>query len=121
MTNWNRYLRIKVPEDEEFEEASSSARLARAKEVGSIDCRTSLLNLLSDTKNKELPFFREGQEGVTTVTLGEIIEWDIGIAYWKIIDSIDEEISTLSQEKKMISWWIEALNGYRLLHPHSIV
>ncbi|XP_047739657.1 uncharacterized protein LOC108665674 isoform X2 [Hyalella azteca] len=66
----NKYLRLSVPEDLEYEDASSSHRHARAQACPEPDCRAALLELLSDTQDAEYPIFREGQEGVSTVTLG---------------------------------------------------
>jgi hypothetical protein len=67
---FSRYLRLSVPEDLEYEDASSTHRHARAHECPEPNCRAALLELLSDTQDTEYPIFREGQEGVSTVTLG---------------------------------------------------
>jgi len=67
----NKYLRLKVEEDTEYEENSSQHRLTRAAECPAPNCKQSLLNILSDDNDKEYPFFRHKDEsGVTTVTLG---------------------------------------------------
>ncbi|KAF2353623.1 Peptidase C45 [Trinorchestia longiramus] len=66
----NKYLRLAVEEDKEFEDASSTHRQQRAQCCKDPDSKITLLELLSDTQDKEYPIFREGQDDIYTVTVG---------------------------------------------------
>lgn len=69
----NKYLRLtSVAEDSGLCMASSNHRHSRAGSMCSPESIHGLLSILSDTKDKEYPFFREGgmPDFVKTVTLG---------------------------------------------------
>lgn len=81
-----RYQRLKIPEDEEIEGESSAEREERAKQRPPPDCKSALLELLSDTLCDKNPFFREyNHDKVFTVTLGECLEY---IHLYNLLDRI---------------------------------
>ena len=68
-----RYLRLEIPEDLEIEGMSSTKRLSRVNKCMPPENRENIISLMSNTQDKDYPFFRDGCEPdpIYTVTVGK--------------------------------------------------